>query len=486
MPASRVRRTRIPRSGLLLLAAALLIYSGGDLWQNISWPAFYSFDETLEVDYVYQLTQGHLPTFFGGAEFNPLHLQYPYDVQWRYQHPPLFYLLEMPVFLLFDTLNHPIRGIWAMRALVWVMGVTLVCTSRWAARWMIGREGFAVSLVPVIVAANRCLPSVVFNYTLASLWVTLLIGMTAKLLRTLPFDVSTRRGTFAGWLVIVTLAPLTRLSTIPIMGLCLLIVFIAVLLGDEHKARGVLLLTIVPGVLAVLSSAWFYLRLHALSGNFTGSQPEWSSTHLQRDTHKSFVESLLNPGFYKSTMSQYQNSSVTGTPHGWAFVLALTIIPLMLGFLAMIRWIASAVRNRDRAGVTNTSLMVALLCCAFFGTVFQQLLFYKQGGSANAVYFSLISIVFAVTISLGLTQFERGNGVVAKLLAGCWLACKLATFLYETKLRWPFAAGGTMEQAGSMMRSAAWLAIAVTVVGVLLAAVTTCLSSAAPARPEAR
>lgn len=83
--------SQVARLHISLLIASFLIYLGGQIWQCVSWPPFYSFDETLEIDYVYQLSQGHLPTFFGGAEFNPLDLQYPYDVQWRYQHPPLFY-----------------------------------------------------------------------------------------------------------------------------------------------------------------------------------------------------------------------------------------------------------------------------------------------------------------------------------------------------------------------------------------------------------
>ena len=99
--------SQVARLHISLLIASFLIYLGGQIWQCVSWPPFYSFDETLEIDYVYQLSQGHLPTFFGGAEFNPLDLQYPYDVQWRYQHPPLFYLVQVPAFLLTDTLHHP-------------------------------------------------------------------------------------------------------------------------------------------------------------------------------------------------------------------------------------------------------------------------------------------------------------------------------------------------------------------------------------------
>ncbi|MBT1173518.1 hypothetical protein JS528_09235 [Bifidobacterium sp. MA2] len=495
-------------AGLVLLVAALLIYTAGDLWQNIAWPPFFSFDETLEVDYVYQLTQGHLPTFFGGAEFNPLHMDYPYDVQWRYQHPPLFYALEAPVFLLFDTLHHPIRGIWAMRALVWVMGVLLIVCSRWAAKWVIGGECPAVSLVPVIVASNRCLPSVVFNYTLASLWVTLLIGMTAKLVRSmLEDDVLTGSlTTYAStvrmivlWWLIVALAPLTRLSTVPIMGLCLLIVFLAVLLSSHRRIRNITVLCVLPGIIAVAASAWFYLRLHALSGNFTGSQPEWSRTHLQRNTNKTFIQALLDPHFYKSTMSQYQNSAVTNTGWGWAFVLLLTVIPMVVGFMGIIMWAVRRYRGDGGMPAANAFLggrgagraallMALMLALSFGGTVFQQLLFYKQGGSDNAVYFSLISIVFAVVIAMGFTWDGlpgwMSNGVVCM-----WLTLKVTALLYEAALKWPFAVGGTMEHAGLPAQFAAYSSLVVTCAGVLIAAVTVCLRPrprlGAPNRPTA-
>lgn len=489
---------RMSRAGVLLLIAALLIYSAGDLWQNIAWPPFFSFDETLEIDYVYQLTQGHLPTFFGGAEFNPLNLTYPYDVQWRYQHPPLFYALEVPVFLLFDTLRHPIRGIWAMRILVWVMGVLLIVASRWTAKWIIGHENMAVCLVPVIVAANRCLPSVVFNYTLASLWVTLLIGMSAKLVRTMsPPERQSQPGTLrtvVAWWLIVILAPLTRLSTVPIMGLCLLIVFLAAcwmghagrtgLSGrtrnNSVRIRNILVLCLLPGLAAVLSSAWFYLRLHALSGNFTGSQPEWSRTHLQRDTHKSFIASLLDPHFYKSTMSQYQNSAVTNTGYGWAFVLLLTIIPMLIGFIALIVWVIRQWREQRPTDDTGrpATLIALMLILAFGGTVFQQLLFYMQGGSDNAVYFSLISIVFAIVIAVGFTEpaYLLPHWMMNSVIV-IWLALKLAALLLEAKLKWPFAVGGAMEHAGTVMQMGAWSALAVSVIGVLLAVITVCLCS---------
>lgn len=458
----------IPHSRILALAAALLIYSGGDLWQNISWPAFFSFDETLEVDYVYQLTQGHLPTFFGGAEFNPLHLDYPYDVQWRYQHPPLFYLLEVPVFLLTDALHHPIRGIWAMRVLVWVMGIVLIICSRWTAKWVSDQNKFVTDLTPIIVAANRCLPSVVFNYTLASLWVTLLIGMTAKLIRTLPDRPSGTQGNVAAWTLMVSLAPLTRLSTIPILGLCMLVICIA-LLQYERRLYLTLCLIVIPMLLAMVSSAWFYIRLYALSGNFTGSQPQWSSEHLQRNTHMTFVEALLDISFYKSAMSQYQNSAVTATPQGWAFIILLTIAPLIFGLVSISRRLIAQYQGRNRRSFMQTLLMSFLLYGALLGTLLQQLLFYKQGGSANAVYFSLISIVFALLIGMGFNQFSQICTRLPYLFAYCWLTIKLVAFLYETQLRWPFAKGAVMEQSSSLMQAAVVVAIASTITGVIMA-----------------
>lgn len=52
--------SQVARLHISLLIASFLIYLGGQIWQCVSWPPFYSFDETLEIDYVYQLSQGHL------------------------------------------------------------------------------------------------------------------------------------------------------------------------------------------------------------------------------------------------------------------------------------------------------------------------------------------------------------------------------------------------------------------------------------------
>jgi hypothetical protein len=486
-------------AGQLLFAAAILIYSAGQLWQNIVWPPFFSFDETLEIDYVYQITQGHLPTFFGGPQFNPFHADYSGAVQWRYQHPPLFYLLEVPVFLIFDTIHHPIRGIWAMRVLVYLLGIALIVASRWAAQWIAGRESAASMLMPLIVASNRCLPSVVLNYTLSTLWVTLLIGMTAQLLRTLPHRYTTRQ--IAWWMLIVALAPLTRLSTVPIMALCLLVLLIGMMAASARRIRDAMVMVLAPGTLAVLFSGWFYVRLHRLSGNFTGSQPQWAEANLHRNIHITFAQALANPDFYKHAMSQYQNSSVTATSWGWAFVWALTLVPLGLGTFGICRWLAHAFKtlqasqslelseSSERASHARADIaMIALLLCAFGGTFVQQVLFYKQGGSDNAVYFSLISFVFASIIAVGFTQWVR-HGRLWAAMAGVWLLIRLIAFLYEAHRIWPFRTKGILEGAGPALRIGAWTSVAASCVGTAIA--LACLSrlarllSASPADSSA-
>ena len=445
-----------------LLIASICIYCGGQIWQCISWPPFYSFDETLEVDYVYQITQGHLPSFFDGPEFNPLHLQYPYDVQWRYQHPPLFYLIQAPVFMVFDTLHHPIRGIWAMRGMETMLGICVIFASSWAARRIIGRSNAITALVPLIVASNRCFPSVVFNYTLASLWTVLLIGMAASLIRTRPQDFTTKQ--LLVWAIIVMLAPLTRTSTIPIMCLCGLMVIVHLGISHCKILRTWLVVVVIPLLLSIAGSAWFYVRLYLLSGSFTGSQPEWSSKHLGRNTHLSLWQALTDKNFYLSSMAQYQNSSVTATAIGRLFVMALTVIPLFWGMMVMI---AKAVSTRSLRKASERlrephadGEICIMLVLTLAGTVFQQVLFYKQGGSANAVYCSLISIVFAVFIAEGLSAFARSWS----LLTALWLVIRCLAFGVEIRLRWPFADGGTMYGASKYWVLAACCGIALVVV----------------------
>ena len=426
--------------GIVACVVAIIIYTGGDLWQTLIWDPFYSLDETLEVDYVYQLTQGQLPTFWGGAKFNPLHLHYYADVQFRYQHPPLFYLLEVPVFLIFRPMEHPILGIWAMRGLVYVLGVTAIVISYRAAQWIIGHEHISVPIVPIIFASNRCLPSVTFNYTLAALWVTLLIGMTSRLIRSQAHERTARVRWM--WLFAVLLAPLTRLSTVPIMLLCLGVLAISLLVKRQvSRGRDLLLLVVLPLFAAIASSAWFYLRLYRLSGNFTGSQPQWAAEYFGRNIHRTFVEAATSVDFYKHTLSQYHNMvTVTDGPYGWLFLATLVIAPLLLGVVACVRHLCG---SRSRSGPdpalggvrSDDMLIFAMLICAFGGTWFQQVLFYRQGGSDNAVYFSLINIVFATFIALGLTQWR----VIWKPAMSLWLLVRFIALLYEARVNLSYA-----------------------------------------------
>lgn len=450
-----------------LLIASICIYCGGQIWQCISWPPFYSFDETLEIDYVYQITQGHLPSFFDGPEFNPLHLQYPYDVQWRYQHPPLFYLIQAPVFMVFDTLHHPIRGIWAMRGIEAILGICVIFASSWAARRIIGRSNAVTALVPLIVASNRCFPSVVFNYTLASLWTILLIGMAASLIRTRPQDFATKQ--LLAWVIIVMLAPLTRTSTIPIMCLCGLMVIVHLVASHCRALRTWLGFVIAPLILAILGSAWFYIRLYRLSGSFTGSQPEWSSKHLGRNTSLSLWQALTDKNFYLASMAQYQNSSVTASAVGWVFVMALTVVPLLWGMTIMI---AKTVSTRSSQKTYADREIGIMLVLALVGTIFQQVLFYKQGGNPGAVYCSLISMVFAVFIAQSFAVFARLWVVPFAL----WLAIRCMAFGIEIRLRWPFADGGTMYGAAKYWELAAYCGIALIVAATGLAIIASVIS----------
>ena len=105
-----------------------------------------------------------------------------------------------------------------------------------------------------------------------------------------------------------------------------------------------------------------------------------------------------------------------------------------------------------------------MILLAFGGTVFQQLLFYKQGGSSNAVYFSLISIVFSVVIAYGFARrpmFHRYTAI--------WLFVRLAAFLIETILKWPFAESGTMEGRSILWIVLTYCAILLVIAGTTLA-----------------
>ena len=208
---------------------------------------------------------------------------------------------------------------------------------------------------------------------------------------------------------------------------------------------------ILPLLLAIVSSVWFYIRLYRLSGSFTGTQPEWSSTHLGRNTHLNFTQALFDKDFYISSFAQYQNSSVTGLRYGWLLVIALTFLPLFFGFVACI--VTLFKKRHFRQTFQSDASIFIMLVLALAGTTFQQLLFFKQGGNPNAVYFSLISIVFALFIAYGFSLFPRWWAAALSI----WLALRGFAFALEIHIRWPFSSEGTMAGASQYW---VWLTLA--------------------------
>mgnify|MGYP000565022264 FL=1 len=163
------------------------------------------------------------------------------------------------------------------------------------------------------------------------------------------------------------------------MCLCGLMVIIHLVLSKCRTLRIWLTSVILPLLLAIVSSVWFYIRLYRLSGSFTGTQPEWSSTHLGRNTHLNFTQALFDKDFYISSFAQYQNSSVTGLRYGWLLVIALTFLPLFFGFVACI--VTLFKKRHFRQTFQSDASIFIMLVLALAGTTFQQLLFFKQGGN---------------------------------------------------------------------------------------------------------
>lgn len=86
-----------------------------------------------------------------------------------------------------------------------------------------------------------------------------------------------------------------------------------------------------------------------------------------------------------------------------------------------------------------------MLVLALAGTTFQQLLFFKQGGNPNAVYFSLISIVFALFIAYGFSLFPRWWAAALSI----WLALRGFAFA----LRYTFAGRSLLKALWQALRN---------------------------------
>lgn len=410
-------------------------------------PLFSSGDEAAHVDYAYQVWRGALPVFGDGLTIQPPFGFVP-PVQWVSQHPPLYYLLQAPVVgPLIDAGDYVGAG-YAGRAVNALLAGTLVVAVVWAcAQLLPGRRHLWV-VAAMVTAADSWVVRVggsIYNDLLAALCVTLLLGVSARILR------APRTG--PRLLVALSLAGAAALSTRAALAVVLLVCWTTLAVRDGIVRRSARALAgyAVAALGAVLPSAWFYLRNLTLTGSLLGGDPEWARAHLELHprTLWSVVTDLSAWGDLVALFS------FTGLPRDLMTFL-LVLAPLAL--LVVVRL------HRGHVGApgTATPWLVALLIGSAVAVLALQMQYATGGSGLNARYLLPIVLPLTVGVSLGLVAVPRASPV----LVAAWAITAAADLTLWLAHR-PVLEGSA--EVAAVHPRAAWAALGVMLVMLAIA-----------------
>ncbi len=425
-------------TGLTVLVA-LAAVAGAVAFAAAS-PSYSSNDEAAHVDYAYQLWHGHLPVFEDGLVLRPGVGTSP-PAQWVAQHPPLFYLLIAPVVGPLVDAGHPVAAALGARAVTVLLAALAAVAAVWAARMLaggrvllVGRRALLAAVAPVVLVGNIWflrLGGAVYNDILLVLVVTLMLGLTAQVVR----GRATRLTPL--WLALTFAAGgLTRLGAIPLALLCLAVIAVAQLARCAGDRRRWALDVVLPGVAIVVASGWFYLRNLRVTGTFTGTQHAWAEAHLDR-VDRTFGEVLRYRFFWEQSIRQFGYSDEIGRAvNALLFGLPL-VVTAVLACVTVVRWRRPGPFLRQVQAHAADVLIAVLVVAAVLGVTVQQMLFVTTGGGSNGRYFAAVVLSFALLVAVALTRWPRAT----PWLLGVWLVLHVVDLLLDLRgilaVRWP-------------------------------------------------
>jgi hypothetical protein len=432
--------------------ALVLLGVGGPLAYLFASPIYSSGDEAAHVDYALQVWHGHLPVFEQGLALQNTVGVHP-PVQWTSHHPPLVYLLLAPVVGPLVDAGHVDGAGMAARAVMVLLSVALLYAVR-----AVGHQ-----LLPSVRGAGLTSAVVVG----LSVWFVRLGGSVytdtpAALVSALAFLAllrlalgGARRRDAALFVAACAACGLTRFSLLPVVALfALALVVVGHLSGRRgpgpvpgSRAPGALgpgrlrptsawATALGAGAAVVATSGWFYLRNRALTGNFSGSHPEWAAEHTPR-VARPVLDVAVEPGFWTTMTQQMSLGSYPRLPRAiepalpWTLLLAA--LPLVVGLaLAVVR----IVRGRERRAVQLVLLATVLAACG--GVACMQVAHAAGGGSAFARYFFAMVPFLAPFMALALLRLH-GTPLVLWALARVTLLGLELELTLQRQLRGPQA-----------------------------------------------
>ena len=405
---------RLTTPCLLLFAALSFVLS---LQVAVAMPPLAQKDERAHAAYAIAVAHGQLPTIDTRIADDPHRYPALAEIQigedrahrdiWTANHPPLYYLLSVPLVWLGDAVGHPGVTLVGMRGLNG-LGVALsVLLVGLIARELVPRRPMVAILAAAFAAACPAVTYVggaIYNDGAATAAAALTLLLALRIIRR---GVSGQRvGTLAA---AATAAAALRSSGLVAVLVACLAVLAAVLLRDRSRPalwRGVRLAGGVGGT-ATAAIGWFYLRNIKLYGDATASAALFAK--FGRESDGSTLGQLSRGDFYRRLVGSLWTDGDIG--NHWALLGAGLMIAAALGLILQIRrrvvagaWPGSSAGADERRTSRLCWSLLVLYSAIEIASVAS---FIAGGGWFHARYALPLLPLLATLVAVGLLEVGR-------------------------------------------------------------------------------
>lgn len=390
---------QIPPDILRGLIGIIIVFAGVTGLYSITFPWAGNDDQMPHVDYIWQVSQGQLPSFNEGTQYPEIG-RYPY--QYVSNHPPLYYMIQAPL------MKVPLEnGDWQFavaigRAMNIIIGIICILAFAWAG-WVFSNRNHLFTLALPAVAAFYItfmqVIGIIMNDSLTVLFTTLALTTSYLILKAGP----SRK--YLYWLTVISVFGVASRS---IYFVALFISLVAVIIAYSNVLKGKSLvnfkrtlkgifISIVIFILAIIPSSWFYLRNYEQSGSFYKSSHGPNSITAKRK-YKPLQEVLTSVDLYKAA---------TINPLGRMYKGSASLIFTILAFTSVIYWVVS--KNRWQKLFKNKPLitMVGLFVAYTVFILGGQVIHAWGYGQYSARYFLPSLLPAALIVTLGLYALRR-------------------------------------------------------------------------------
>lgn len=409
----------------------------------LSQPLYGTADESAHADHAYRLWHGELVRI-GDPMQMPQVWGFLPPFNWTGQHPPLFYLLQAPIVgPLTDADRLLVAGL-AGRGVNVILTGAVVVAVMWTVRQVLpGRPqaSVAAGLAVAVTPGATSLGGLLLNDIPFLLWVTLLVGVTVRMMRQ---GISTGPAVAFGLCAAAALA--TRLPGAVVIAVCATVLGLRWLVALHGRAWPGIVRLAAGTLVAVGVNAWFYLRNLQTNGSISGAQTELVGQPgpLQHRTVRPVYEVAADPVVWRQLLTPLVFED------RWALGLLVTAVPVAVGVIVVLR------RTAPRTDPVSVWIAV-LLGGLTLAIVVLQLDYAAHGGGISWRYLVPLTIVPALLAGIGLSAVPR----LAWAATAVWGAAVLVLVTLYVAPPNP----GAGEAMAPTYPGAALVALAVAVIG---------------------